>query len=99
MIRTMGYENKGKNSVQRYVADDEGKAAYLDWFNRYSANKVRDPNILRLQSSFQWQASEQRWYITLEIGTVREDQLPACLKEQREQINTLLAQHKTEPKP
>lgn len=99
MIRTTGYENKGKNSVQRYVADDEGKAAYLDWFNRYSANKVSDPNILRLQSSFQWQASEQRWYITLEIGTVREDQLPACLKEQREQINTLLAQHKTEPKP
>lgn len=99
MIRTTGYENKGKNSVQRYVADDEGKAAYLDWFNRYSANKVHDPNILRLQSSFQWQASEQRWYITLEIGTVREDQLPACLKEQREQINTLLAQHKTEPKP
>lgn len=99
MIRTTGYENKGKNSVQRYVADDEGKAAYLNWFNRYSANKVRDPDILRLQSSFQWQASEQRWYITLEIGTVREDQLPACLKEQREQINTLLAQHKTEPKP
>lgn len=99
MIHTTGYENKGKNSVQRYVADDEGKAAYLDWFNRYSANKVRDPNILRLQSSFQWQASEQRWYITLEIGTVREDQLPACLKEQREQINTLLTQHKTEPKP
>lgn len=99
MIRTTGYENKGKNSVQRYVADDEGKAAYLDWFNRYSANMVRDPDILRLQSSFQWQASEQRWYITLEIGTVREDQLPACLKEQREQINTLLAQHKTEPKP
>lgn len=99
MIRTTGYENKGKNSVQRYVADDEGKAAYLDWFNRYSANKVHDPNILRLQSSFQWQASEQRWYITLEIGTVREDQLPACLKEQREQINTLLTQHKTEPKP
>lgn len=54
MIRTTGYENKGKNSVQRYVADDEGKAAYLDWFNRYSANKVRDPGILRLQSSFQW---------------------------------------------
>lgn len=99
MIRTTGYENKGKNSVQRYVADEEGKTAYLDWFNRYSANKVHDPNILRLQSSFQWQASEQRWYITLEIGTVREDQLPACLKEQREQINTLLAQHKTEPKP
>lgn len=99
MIHATGYENKGKNSVQRYVADDEGKAAYLDWFNRYSANKVRDPDILRLQSSFQWQASEQRWYITLEIGTVREDQLPACLKEQREQINTLLAQHKTEPKP
>lgn len=99
MIRTTGYDNKGKNSVQRYIADDEGKAAYLDWFNRYSANKVRDPDILRLQSSFQWQASEQRWYITLEIGTVREDQLPACLKEQREQINTLLAQHKTEPKP
>lgn len=99
MIRTTGYENKGKNSVQRYVADDEGKAEYLDWFNRYSANKVRDPDILRLQSSFQWQASEQRWYITLEIGTVREDQLPACLKEQREQINTLLTQHKTEPKP
>ena len=99
MIRTTGYENKGKNSVQRYVADDEGKAEYLDWFNRYSANKVRDPNILRLQSSFQWQASEQRWYITLEIGTVREDQLPACLKEQREQINILLTQHKTEPKP
>ena len=99
MIRTTGYENKGKNSVQRYVADDEGKAAYLDWFNRYSANKVHDPNILRLQSSFQWQASEQRWYITLEIGTVREDQLPACLKEQREQINILLTQHKTEPKP
>lgn len=99
MIRTTGYENKGKNSVQRYVADDEGKAAYLDWFNRYSANKVRDPSILRLQSSFQWQASEQRWYITLEIGTVREDQLPAYLKEQREQINILLTQHKTEPKP
>lgn len=99
MIRTTGYENKGKNSVQRYVADEEGKAEYLDWFNRYSANKVHDPNILRLQSSFQWQASEQRWYITLEIGTVREDQLPACLKEQREQINTLLTQHKTEPKP
>lgn len=99
MIRATGYENKGKNSVQRYVADDEGKAEYLDWFNRYSANKVRDSDILRLQSSFQWQASEQRWYITLEIGTVREDQLPACLKEQREQINTLLAQHKTEPKP
>lgn len=99
MIRATGYENKGKNSVQRYVADEKGKAEYLDWFNRYSANKVRDPNILRLQSSFQWQASEQRWYITLEIGTVREDQLPACLKEQREQINTLLAQHKTEPKP
>ena len=99
MIRATGYENKGKNSVQRYVVDDEGKAAYLDWFNRYSASKVRDPSILRLQSSFQWQASEQRWYITLEIGTVREDQLPACLKEQREQINTLLAQHKTEPKP
>lgn len=99
MIRATGYENKGKNSVQRYVADEEGKAAYLDWFNRYSASKVRDPSILRLQSSFQWQASEQRWYITLEIGTVREDQLPACLKEQREQINTLLAQHKTEPKP
>ncbi|ELT4197131.1 hypothetical protein R8201_001674 [Escherichia coli] len=99
MIRATGYENKGKNSVQRYVADEEGKAAYLDWFNRYSASKVHDPNILRLQSSFQWQASEQRWYITLEIGTVREDQLPACLKEQREQINTLLAQHKTEPKP
>lgn len=99
MIRATGYENKGKNSVQRYVADDEGKAAYLDWFDRYSASKVRDPGILRLQSSFQWQASEQRWYITLEIGTVREDQLPACLKEQREQINTLLAQHKTEPKP
>lgn len=99
MIRATGYENKGKNSVQRYVADDEGKAEYLDWFNRYSASKVSDPNILRLQSSFQWQASEQRWYITLEIGTVREDQLPARLKEQREQINTLLAQHKTEPKP
>lgn len=99
MIRAAGYENKGKNSVQRYVADEEGKAAYLDWFNRYSASKVRDPSILRLQSSFQWQASEQRWYITLEIGTVREDQLPACLKEQREQINTLLAQYKTEPKP
>ena len=99
MIRTTGYENKGKNSVQRYVADEEGKAEYLDWFNRYSANKVHDLNILRLQSSFQWQASEQRWYITLEIGTVREDQLPACLKEQREQINTLLTQHKTEPKP
>lgn len=85
--------------MQRYVADEEGKAEYLDWFDRYSASKVRDPSILRLQSSFQWQASEQRWYITLEIGTVREDQLPACLKEQREQINTLLAQHKTEPKP
>lgn len=99
MIRTTGYENKGKNSVQRYVADEEGKAGYLDWFNRYSANKVRDPSILRLQSSFQWQASEQRWYITLEIGTVREDQLPAYLKEQREQINILLTQHKTEPKP
>lgn len=99
MIRATGYENKGKNSVQRYVADEEGKAEYLDWFNRYSASKVRDPSILRLQSSFQWQASEQRWYITLEIGTVREDQLPARLKEQREQINTLLAQHKTEPKP
>lgn len=99
MIRATGYENKGKNSVQRYVADEEGKAEYLDWFNRYSASKVRDPSILRLQSSFQWQASEQRWYITLEIGTVREDQLTACLKEQREQINTLLAQHKTEPKP
>lgn len=99
MIRATGYENKGKNSVQRYVADEEGKAEYLDWFNRYSANKVRDPNILRLQSSFQWQASEQRWYITLEIGTVREDQLPARLKEQREQINILLTQHKTEPKP
>lgn len=99
MIRTTGYENKGKNSVQRYVADDEGKAAYLDWFDRYSASKVRDPSTLRLQSSFQWQASEQRWYITLEIGTVREDQLPACLKEQRGQINTLLTQHKTEPKP
>ena len=99
MIRATGYENKGKNRVQRYVADDEGKAEYLDWFNRYSASKVRDPSILRLQSGFQWQASEQRWYITLEIGTVREDQLPACLKEQREQINTLLAQHKTEPKP
>lgn len=99
MIRATGYENKGKNSVQRYVADEEGKAEYLDWFDRYSASKVRDPNILRLQSSFQWQASEQRWYITLEIGTVREDQLPACLKEQREQINTLLAQYKTEPKP
>lgn len=94
MIRATGYENKGKNSVQRYIADDEGKAAYLVWFNRYSANKVRDPSILRLQSSFQWQASEQRWYITLEIGTVREDQLPAYLKEQREQINTLLTQHK-----
>lgn len=99
MIRATGYENKGKNSVQRYVADEEGKDAYLDWFNRYSASKVHDPSILRLQSSFQWQASEQRWYITLEIGTVREDQLPACLKEQREQINTLLAQYKTEPKP
>lgn len=99
MIRATGYENKGKNSVQRYVADEEGKAAYLDWFDHYSASKVRYPSILRLQSSFQWQASEQRWYITLEIGTVREDQLPACLKEQREQINTLLAQHKTEPKP
>lgn len=99
MIRATGYENKGKNSVQRYVADDEGKAEYLDWFDHYSASKVRDPSILRLQSGFQWQASEQRWYITLEIGTVREDQLPACLKEQREQINTLLAQHKTEPKP
>lgn len=99
MIRAAGYENKGKNSVQRYVADEEGKAEYLDWFNRYSASKVRDPNILRLQSSFQWQASEQRWYITLEIGMVREDQLPAYLKEQREQINALLTQHKTEPKP
>ncbi len=98
MIRATGYENKGKNSVQRYVADEEGKAEYLDWFDRYSASKVRDPSILRLQSSFQWQASEQRWYITLEIGTVREDQLLACLKEQREQINTLLAQYKTEPK-
>ncbi|EEN7145435.1 hypothetical protein AAL29_13340 [Salmonella enterica subsp. enterica serovar Heidelberg] len=98
MIRATGYENKGKNSVQRYIADDEGKAAYLDWFDRYSASKVRDPSILRLQSSFQWQASEQRWYITLEIETVREDQLPVCLKEQREQINTLLAQYKTEPK-
>lgn len=99
MIRATGYENKGKNSVQRYVADEEGKAAYLGWFNRYSASKVSDPSILRLQSSFQWQASEQRWCITLEIGTVREDQLPAYLKEQREQINTLLTQHKTEPKP
>ncbi|HCQ4163479.1 TPA: hypothetical protein OKR56_000593 [Escherichia coli] len=99
MIRATGYENKGKNSVQRYVADDEGKAEYLDWFNRYSASKVRDPSILRLQSGFQWLASEQRWYITLEIGTVWEDQLPAYLKEQREQINTLLTQHKTEPKP
>ena len=40
MIRAAGYENKGKNSVQRYVADEEGKAAYLGWFNRYSASKV-----------------------------------------------------------
>ncbi|WP_197904359.1 hypothetical protein [Salmonella enterica] len=91
MIHATGYENKGKNSVQRYVADEEGKAGYLNWFNRYSASKVHDPSILRLQSSFQWRASEQRWYITLEIGTVREDQLPACLKEQREQLDALLA--------
>lgn len=94
MIRATGYENKGKNSVQRYVADEEGKAAYLDWFNRYSASKVHDPGILRLQSSFQWQASEQRWYITLEIGTVREDQLPARLKEQREQLEVLFSHHR-----
>lgn len=53
MMHATGYENKGKNSVQRYVADEEGKAGYLDWFNRYSASKVSDPNILRLQSSFQ----------------------------------------------
>lgn len=94
MIRATGYENKGKNSVQRYVADEEGKAEYLDWFNRYSANKVSDPNILRLQSSFQWRASEQRWYITLEIGTVREDQLPAYLKEQRKQLDVLFSHHR-----
>lgn len=94
MIRITGYENKGKNSVQRYVADDEGKAAYLDWFDRYSASKVRDPNILRLQSSFQWQASEQRWYITLEIGTVREAGLPVYLKEQRKQLNVLFSHHR-----
>ncbi|EHF0907751.1 hypothetical protein DT473_00105 [Shigella flexneri] len=94
MMHATGYENKGKNSVQRYVADEEGKAGYLNWFNRYSASKVSDPNILRLQSSFQWQASEQRWYITLEIGTVREDQLPAYLKEQREQLDALLSRHR-----
>lgn len=94
MIHATGYENKGKNSVQRYVADEEGKAGYLDWFNRYSASKVHDPGILRLQSSFQWRASEQRWYITLEIGTVREDQLPAYLKEQREQLDALLSYHR-----
>ena len=94
MMHATGYENKGKNSVQRYVADEEGKAGYLNWFNRYSASKVSDPNILRLQSSFQWQASEQLWYITLEIGTVREDQLPAYLKEQREQLDALLSRHR-----
>lgn len=94
MIRAKGYENKGKNSVQRYVADEEGKAEYLDWFNRYSASKVSDTNILRLQSSFQWQASEQRWYITLEIGTVREYQLPVYLKEQRKQLNVLFSRHR-----
>lgn len=94
MMHATGYENKGKNSVQRYVADEEGKAAYLDWFNRYSASKVHDPGILRLQSSFQWQASEQRWYITLEIGTVREAGLPAYLKEQREQLEVLFSCHR-----
>ena len=30
MIHATGYENKGKNSVQRYVADGEGKTVYLD---------------------------------------------------------------------
>lgn len=94
MIRAKGCKNKGKNSVQRYVADEEGKAEYLDWFNRYSASKVSDPNILRLQSSFQWQASEQRWYITLEIGTVRGYQLPVYLKEQRKQLNVLFSHHR-----